>query len=145
MIALIQGFIQKLYKKYINMKVNIKIFIIFAMSFRMLKALRVITLRRDTYILKAFSGRFGFDILALIFQNPLFFTTFFRRSTFSSLAFARTLPINRRNYSVSAKKRTSFFVLLSTFRRSVYRFRSLRRKNFVRILGFSLYKGSLED
>ena len=47
------------------MKVNIKIFIIFAMSFRMLKALRVITLRRDTYILKAFSGRFGFDILRI--------------------------------------------------------------------------------
>ena len=65
MIALIQGFIQKLYKKYINMKVNIKIFVIFAMSFRMLKALRVITLRRDTYILKAFSGRFGFDILRI--------------------------------------------------------------------------------
>ena len=43
MIALIQGFIQKLYKKYINMKVNIKIFVIFAMSFRMLKTDRVIT------------------------------------------------------------------------------------------------------
>ena len=47
------------------MKVNIKIFIIFAMSFRMLKALRVITLRWDTYILKAFSGRFGFDALRI--------------------------------------------------------------------------------
>ena len=54
------------------MNVNTKIFVIFAMSFRMLKALRVITLRRDTYILKAFSGRFGFDILALIFQNRVF-------------------------------------------------------------------------
>jgi len=35
------------------------------------------------------------------------------------------------NSSVSAKKETSFFVLLSTFR------------NFARILSFSLYKGNL--
>ena len=31
----------------------------------MLKALGVITLRWDTYILKAFSGRFGFDALRI--------------------------------------------------------------------------------
>ena len=61
MIALIQGFIQKLYKNHINMNVNTKIFVIFAMSFRKLKTDRVITWRWDTYILKAFSERFGFD------------------------------------------------------------------------------------
>ena len=43
------------------MNVNTKIFVIFAMSFRMLKTDRVITWRWDTYILKAFSERFGFD------------------------------------------------------------------------------------
>ena len=43
---------------------------------------------------------------ALIFQNPSFVTDFFRN-------FADK---NRRSYSVSAKKETSFFVLLSTFR-----------------------------
>ena len=39
----------------------------------------------------------------------------------------------RPSYSVSAKKETSFFVLLSTFR------------NFGRICNLSLYKGSSED
>ena len=43
MIALIQGFIQKLYKNHINMNVNTRIFVIFAMSFRMQKALWAIT------------------------------------------------------------------------------------------------------
>ena len=37
------------------------------------------------------------------------------------------------SYSVTAKKETSFFVLLSTFR------------NFERFLSFSLYKGGLGD
>ena len=41
------------------------------------------------------------------------------------------MPINRRNYSVSAKKEMYFFVLLSTF------------SNFARICRISLYKGSL--
>ena len=60
-----KGIIQELNKKCINKNVNTKIFIIFATSFRMLKALGVITWRWDTYILKAFSGRFGFDILRI--------------------------------------------------------------------------------
>ena len=47
------------------MNVNTKIFVIFAMSFRMLKTDRVITWRWDTYILKAFSERFGFDALRI--------------------------------------------------------------------------------
>lgn len=37
MSTLLQGFIQKLYKNYINMNVNAKIFVIFAMSFRGLR------------------------------------------------------------------------------------------------------------
>ena len=39
MSTLIQGFIQKLYKKYSKMNVNTKIFVIFAMSFRVLRTL----------------------------------------------------------------------------------------------------------
>ena len=49
-----------------------KIFCTFVAFFRMLKALGVITWRWDTYILKAFSGRFGFDILR-ISQIPIYF------------------------------------------------------------------------
>jgi hypothetical protein len=54
--------------------------------------------------------------LALILQNPLFFTSFFRRSTLASLAFCKNIANNWRSYSVSTKKETSFFVLCSTFR-----------------------------
>jgi len=57
----------------------------------------------------------------------------FRRSIPAFTSFFRNFAKKWRNYSVSAKKETGFFVLLSTFR------------NFVRILSFSLSKGSMGD